>query len=79
MITIKELVDRDVIRDDLSYVWLNKMTDEEILEMDNEFIKQLDEENVSKFFPERNAAMLAKYIDRNILYQLLIDAYKNTL
>jgi hypothetical protein len=71
-ITIQELLERPIIRNDYNEEWMNKMTDEELTQFDEE-TRQLCIENgtLNKKFPDINAACLSKLVDRNILYKLL--------
>jgi hypothetical protein len=70
-IGIKELIKRPIIRNDHSEEYMNKMTDEEILQWEAEIDQSLLAEGVDKKFPDWNAAFLAKIIDRSILYNLM--------
>lgn len=77
MITIEELINRPNIRNDHKmFTWENKMTYKEIAEMYNEWRDNLIKEGVSNKFPDMNSALLAKHIDRDILYKLLSGEYK---
>ena len=67
-VKIGELIARPLIRNDQTYDFLNKMTDEEIDQWDKEVAEMLKEEKVPEIFPDWNAAYLAKLIDRQILY-----------
>ena len=69
-ITIDELINREIIRDDHSEEWLNKMTDEEIDEWFEEATKICMNEGVERKFPDINSAVTSKLIDRDILYKL---------
>ena len=71
-ITIQELLERPNIRDDYEHdsVWMNKMTDEEIDQFYEEARQVCIEEGVKEKYPDMNAAVLAKHIDRGILYKL---------
>jgi 16S rRNA C967 or C1407 C5-methylase (RsmB/RsmF family) len=73
-LTIQELIQRPIIRNDNAYEFLNKMTNEEIEQWDKEVEQMLKDENVPDMFPDWNAAYLAKVIDRQILYDLFIEA-----
>ena len=50
---------------------MNKMTDEEYNQFYNESIQICIEEGVEDKYPDITAAVLAKHIDRGILYKLL--------
>lgn len=69
-ITIDELINREIIRNDHSEEWLNKMTDEEIDEWFEEATKISMDEGVERKFPDINSAVTTKLIDRDILYKL---------
>lgn len=66
---VHELVDRPVIREDFNEEWMNKMTDDEIKQWDEETYAILREEGITEY-PDLNSAHLSKYIDRGILYEL---------
>jgi len=70
-ITINELITRPIIRNDHPEEFLNKMTDDEINVWEKEVDQILIEEGVPKIFPDWNAAILAKSIDMEILYNIL--------
>jgi len=70
---ISEIVNRKIIRNDKSEEFLNKMTDEEIEIYFKEIEHSLNEEEVEHKFPDWNVAVLAKIIDRSILYNFFID------
>jgi len=69
-ISIQELIKRPLIRDNYGEEWMNKMTDEELKQFDKDVWDILEENGVPKVFPDWNAALLAKHIDRCILYEL---------
>lgn len=69
-ISIQELIERPIIRNDKPEEFLNKMTDQEINQYEKEIEQILSEEGTNKIFPDWNAAFLAKAIDRGILYKL---------
>jgi len=69
-IPLMELLTRPFIRDDQAYDYLNKLTDEEIEQRYKEVELILEEEGVSKKFPDWNAARLAKLIDSDVLYKV---------
>lgn len=71
-ITIKELFERPEIRNDFSgnEAWMNKMTDAELDEYDKEIRQMCIEDGVEEKYPDLNAAMLSRYIDRGIIYNL---------
>lgn len=80
MINIKELIKRPIIRDIcFANLCLNKMTAGEEQDMDTVFIKDLLKEGVDYKFPDMNAALMAKHIDRDILYRLLSGGYREEL
>lgn len=70
-ITIKELLERPIIRNDYNEEWMNKMTDEELSKFEKESYQICIENGTPEKFPDINAACLSKHIDRNILYELL--------
>jgi 16S rRNA C967 or C1407 C5-methylase (RsmB/RsmF family) len=71
-LTIQELIQRPVIRNDNAYEFLNKMTNEEIEQWDKEVMEILKDEKTPEKFPDWNAAYLSKMIDRQILYDLFV-------
>ena len=70
-ITIQELLERPIIRNDYNEEWMNKMTDEELNQFDKETYQICIENGTPEKFPDINAACLSKFVDRNILYKLL--------
>jgi len=77
-IGVQELLERPVIRDDFSDndEWMNKMTDEEIKQWDNEVYQSMREDGVPEKYPEWNTTYMAKVIDRGILYKLFKMAHE---
>ena len=75
-ITLNELLDRPIIRHDFDEEWMNKMTDEELSQFDNESYKMCIEEGIEEKYPDINAACLSKHIDRSILYKLFKESKK---
>jgi len=73
-ITITDLLKRRDIRNDFdgNAIWMNKMTDDELKQFDKESMQMCIEEGVEPKFPDMNAAILAKHIDRGILYKLFL-------
>ena len=73
-ISIQELIERPEIRNDYegNMKWLNKMTDEEIDQFNEEAYAMCIEEGTPDKFPDLNAAHMAKTIDRGILYDLFL-------
>jgi len=71
-ITISTLLGRPILRDDQAYEFLNRMTDEEIQQWDNETMQMLKEDCTPEVFPDWNSAYLAKCIDRQILFELFL-------
>ncbi len=70
-ITLNELIERPVIRNDQFLEYLNKMTDEEIKQFEDEIEEVLEKDGeVKKVFPDWNAAILSRLIDREILYEV---------
>lgn len=70
-ITIEELIQRPVIRNNFNEEWMNKMTDEELDQFDKEAYASCIERGTPERFPDLNAAYLSCHIDRCILYKLL--------
>lgn len=70
IISIQELIQRPLLRNDRPHEYLNKMTSEEETQFEKEIEKSLELEGIEKKFPDWNAAFLAKLIDRSILYEL---------
>jgi hypothetical protein len=70
-ITIQELLERPIIRNDYNEEWMNKMTDEELTEFNKETRQLCIENGTLDKFPDINAACLSKFVDRNTLYELL--------
>ena len=75
-ITVGDLLDRPVIREDYTGhdVWMNKMTDKELAQWDKEAYAFAIAEGTPNKFPDLNAAHLSKHIDRGILYKLMTSA-----
>ena len=69
-ITIQELIKRPIIRSDFDEEWMNKMTDEELSQFDEETYKMCIDDGTPEKYPDINAAHLSKHIDRGILYNL---------
>jgi hypothetical protein len=70
-ITMQELLERPVIRNDYDEEWMNKMTNEELNQFDRESYQACLEEGTPEKYPDINAACLSKHIDMCILYKLL--------
>lgn len=70
-ITIQELLERPIIRNEFDEEWMNKMTDDELNQFDKETYQMCIENGTPEKVPDINAACLSKHIDRNILYKLL--------
>ena len=68
-VSITELIDRPIIRNDHGEEWMNKMTDDEIEQWHNEAYAICKADGLYKTY-ELNACHLAKHIDRGILYNL---------
>jgi hypothetical protein len=68
-ISARELVDRRIIRNDQPEEWMNKMTDEELKQWNEEAYAACREDGTPEKFPDLNAAHLAKSIDRTIMYE----------
>jgi hypothetical protein len=67
---IKELIERPIIRNDQALEVYNKMTDEELVLIDEFNRESLLEKGVPQTFPEWQSAKLAKEIDFEVLYQV---------
>lgn len=74
-ISIEELAKRPVIRDDRPEEWMNKMTNEELYQWEQETEEQLLASGVEKKYPDWNASMHQKSIDRTILYDMMKNTY----
>ena len=70
-ITLPELLERPIIRTDFEEEWMNKMTDDELSQFDEESYKLCLMEGTPEKYPDINAACLSKHIDRTILYKLM--------
>lgn len=68
-ITVTELINRPIIREDFGEEWMNKMTDIEISQWDKETYAIIESEGIAGY-PAVNAAHLSKHIDRSLLYKL---------
>jgi hypothetical protein len=68
-LSVRELIDRPIIREDFNEEWMNKMTDDEINQWDVETYAMLKDEGITEY-PDVNGAHLSKHIDRGILYEL---------
>jgi hypothetical protein len=69
-LTIPELLMRPIIRNDQVHEYLNKMTDDELIQRDQEIYAILEEDGVKKVFPDWNSAYMSKQIDSHILYEI---------
>ena len=72
-ISVRELIDRPIIREDFNEEWMNKMTDEEINQWDVETYTMIQDEGITGYH-DVNGAHLSKHIDRCILYKLFKQA-----
>ena len=70
-ISIEELVERPLIRNNFNEEWMNKMTNKELDQFEKESLEMCMEEGTPEKYPNINAACLSKHIDRCILYELL--------
>lgn len=68
---IHELISRPIIRNDQSEEFLNKMSDNEIMQWEMEISQSLIADGVKQQFPEWNAAFLSKLIDWSIMYDII--------
>lgn len=78
-ITIQDLLERPIIRNDFEEEWMNKMTDEELSQFDKESYQLCLEEGTPEKYPDVNAACLSKHIDRSILYKIIKEENVNGL
>lgn len=69
-IDINELINRKIIRDDKIYEWMNKMSDDELIQRDEEIYEILRERGVEFKFPDLNSKYLSFNIDTDILYNM---------
>ena len=69
-ISIIELLERPIIRDDYNEEWMNKMTNEELDQWHKETYALCVKAGTSAIYPDLNVAHLSKHIDRTILYTL---------
>ncbi len=78
-ISINELIRMPDIRNDFTDndIWMNKLTNEQLDQFDREARNICIEEGVENKYPDMNAAILAKYIDRGILYKLFTMGNQN--
>jgi hypothetical protein len=75
-ISIQELLERPIIRNDFGEEWMNKMTDKELSQFDKESYQICLDEGVPKKYPDINAAVLSKHIDTSILYKIFKESKK---
>ena len=68
--TIIELIHRPIIRTDQVHEYMNKMTDDELIQRDQEIYAILEADGMKKVFPDWNAAYMSKQIDSHILYEI---------
>jgi hypothetical protein len=69
-IKIQELIERPIIRTDFDEERMNKMTDDELSQYNKESYEMCINEGTPNKYPDINAAILSKHIDRCILYKL---------
>ena len=77
-ISVRELIDRPIIRKDFNEEWMNKMTDDEINRWNEETYAMLEEKGITGY-PDVNGAYLSKHIDRGILYELVKQAKNSAI
>jgi hypothetical protein len=72
-ISIIELLDRPIIRNDQQYEWMNKMTDEELDNWQKESIEIIKDttENYEVYNGNWMLDLISKHIDRDILYRIM--------
>ena len=78
-ISINELIRMPDIRNDFTDndIWMNKLTNEQLDQFDREARNICIEEGVENKYPDMNGAIVAKYIDRGILYKLFTMGNQN--
>jgi len=78
-ISINELIRMPDIRNDFTDndIWMNKLTNEQLDQFDREARNICIEEGVENKYPDMNVAIVAKYIDRGILYKLFTMGNQN--
>jgi hypothetical protein len=69
-ITIKDLLERPIIRNDSDFEFMNKMTDDEIAVWKSEAETLLAEDMIFKNNPDFEIEFFHKMIDRDILYNI---------
>jgi hypothetical protein len=69
-LSVQELIKRPLQRNDQPYEFMNKMNDEEIEQFEKEVKVYMELDNVSKIFPEYNAELIARFINRDIIYKV---------
>ena len=68
--TLKELLTRPVIREDACFKWMTKISQEELDEWESRAWEDImADPDIEKL--DRGSAMMARVIDREILYELL--------
>jgi hypothetical protein len=75
-ISIEELIDRPILHYQYEEEWMNKMTDEEILQYESEVRDILVRENIFNKDISIKDARLAKFNNRTTLYKLVKQFYK---
>lgn len=72
-ISIIELLDRPIIRDDRGYEWMNKMTNEELENWEMEAIETIrnSTERFEVYSGDWMPELMTKHIDRDILYRIM--------
>jgi hypothetical protein len=81
-LTIKDLLERPVIRNDSDFEFMNKMTDDEIAAWKSEAETILAEDLIFKNNPDFEMEFFHKMIDRDILYNIIkeeIDSNKSIM
>jgi len=69
-LTIKDLLERPIIRNDSDFEFMNKMTDDEIAIWKSEAETMLAEDLIFKNNPDFEIEFFHKMIDRDILYNI---------
>jgi hypothetical protein len=75
-ISIEELINRPLLHYQYDEEWLNKMTEQEILQYESEVRDILVKESIFNKDISIEEARLAKYSSRTTLYKLIKQFYK---
>jgi len=69
-ILLPELITRQIIREDQIHEWMNKLTDDELIQRDQEIYAMMEESGVSKTYPEWNTIYMSMLIDTDVYYNI---------